>query len=369
MFLFAEHDARAPEKRRIPGRSWACLLSIAALLLSFVSAAAQGQLGRLPSAGPLKSSADSAPKPLSAAAGDTAQAPASTQPEYLISPDDVLEVYVLDVPELSRAYEVSATGKVTLPLLAAPLAAAGLTLEQFSQLVRARLQEEGFVSDPRVSTSVRESRVHAVSITGAVKRPQMYRVLGRTTLLDMLSQAEGVAEEAGTMAIVRRGQIAVSALQAGSPQAQVPPTVTVDLEGLLGSGDTAANIDIYPGDRIVVPRAGIVYVVGAVNRPGGFPLKTGRQSITVLQALALAEDLKTTAVRGKAVIIHGDPAAPGGRRQLPIDPRKLLAGKSPDPPLVAEDILFVPDSSSRRALKRGAEAALQMATGLAIYRF
>ena len=369
MFLFAEHDARAPKKRHVSGQSRVCLLSIVALLLSFVPAAAPAQLGQLLSAGRLKSGADTTPKPLTAAAGDTAQAPAFTEPEYLISPDDVLDVYVLDVPELSRSYEVSATGKVTLPLLAAPVAAAGLTLEQFSQLVRARLQEEGFVSDPRISTSVRESRVHAVAITGAVKKPQMYRVLGRITLLDMLSQAEGVADEAGTVAIVRRGPIAVSALQSGSLQAQVPRTVTVDLERLLGSGDTAANIDIYPGDRIVVPRAGIVYVVGAVNRPGGFPLKTGRQSITVLQALALAEDLKTTAVRGKAVIIHGDPAAPGGRRQLPIDLKKLLAGKSPDPPLVAEDILFVPDSSSRRALKRGAEAALQMATGLAIYRF
>jgi len=367
LFLSAEHDARAPEKRHLPGQAWVCLLPLLALLASFVPTALQAQPGQLPSAGTLESSALTAPTSL--AAGDRVQAPASAEPEYLISPDDVLEVYVLDVPELSRAYEVSATGKVTLPLLAAPVAAAGLTLEQFSQLVRARLREEGFVSDPRVSTSVRESRMHAVAITGAVRKPQVYRVLGRTTLLDMLSQAEGVAEEAGTVAIVRRGQIAVSALQAGSVQAQVPRTVSVDLERLLGSGDTAANIDIYPGDRIVVPRAGIVYVVGAVNRPGGFPLKTGRQSITVLQALALAEDLKTTAVRGKAVIIHGDPAAPGGRRQLPIDLKKLLAGKSPDPPLVAEDILFVPDSSSRRALKRGAEAALQMATGLAIYRF
>jgi polysaccharide export outer membrane protein len=367
LLLFAEHGALAPEKRRIPRRSWVCLLSLAALLHSFVSAPAQAQLGQLPSPGALESSVIAVPKPLTA--GDTAHARASAEPEYLISPDDVLEVYVLDVPELSRAYEVSATGKVTLPLLAAPVVAAGLTLEQFSQLVRARLQEEGFVSDARVSTSVRESRVHAVAITGAVKRPQMYRVLGRTTLLDMLSQAEGVTDDAGTVAMVRRGDIAVSALQARSPQIEVPRAVSVDLERLLGKGDAAANIDIYPGDRIVVPRAGIVYVVGAVNRPGGFPLKTGRQSITVLQALALAEDLKTTAVRSKAVIIHGDAAAPGGRRQRPIDLKKLLAGKSPDPPLVAEDILFVPDSSSRRALKRGAEAALQMATGLAIYRF
>jgi polysaccharide export outer membrane protein len=310
---------------------------------------------------------------LLAAAFASAQVPgsAAAEPEYLISPDDVLEVYVLDVPELSRAYEVSATGKVTLPLLSAPLPAAGLTLEQFSQLARRRLQEEGFVSDPRVSTSVRESRAHAVAITGAVHKPQMYRVLGRTTLLDVLSQAEGVAEDAGTVAIIRRGDVAMAALQLRSPEtaAAAPRLMTVDLERLLQKGDAAANVEVYPGDRIIVPRAGIVYVVGAVNRPGGFALKTGKQSITVLQALALAEDLKTTAVRNKAVIIHGDAKAAGGRQQIPVDLKKLLAGKTADPALEAEDILFVPDSSSRRVLTRSAEAVLQVATGLAIYRF
>ncbi|HSB75900.1 MAG TPA: polysaccharide biosynthesis/export family protein, partial [Terriglobales bacterium] len=109
-----------------------------------------------------------------------ASSPAS-EPEYLISAEDVLEIYVLDVPELSRQYEVSSTGQVTLPLLPEPLSAAGLTLNQFSQRVRSALQQGGFVSDPRVTTAVRESRAHAVAITGAVRRPQMYRVLGRTT--------------------------------------------------------------------------------------------------------------------------------------------------------------------------------------------
>lgn len=291
------------------------------------------------------------------------------EPEYRISPEDVLDVYVLDVPELSRQYTVGANGAVTLPLLAAPLAAHGLTLNQFSDLVAKRLQAEGFVSDPRVSTSVRESRAHAVAITGAVRQPQMYRVLGRTTLLDVLSQAGGLAEDAGTLAIVRRGEVALRAERLRSRAGDVPPSLSLNLEPLLGSGSAAANVDIYPGDRITVPRAGIVYVVGAVNRPGGFPLRTGRDSITVLRALALAEDLKTSAVRDKAMILHGDAAAPGGYRQTPVNLKRLLAGKAADPVLRAEDILFVPDSSSRRALKRSAEAVLQVATGVAIYRF
>lgn len=71
----------------------------------------------------------------SARARDSAEMAGAAEPEYLISPDDVLDVYVLDVPELSRSYEVSSTGKVTLPLLSAPLPAAGLTLNQFSDAV------------------------------------------------------------------------------------------------------------------------------------------------------------------------------------------------------------------------------------------
>ncbi len=293
------------------------------------------------------------------------------EPEYLISPDDVLDIYVLDVPELSRGYSVSSTGNVTLPLLSAPLPAAGMTLEQFSDAVRSALQKEGFVSDPRVNVSVRESRAYAISITGAVKRPQMYRVFGRTTFLDVLSQAEGLADDAGTVAIIRRGAIAVRALQLRSPNSggKGPYTVTVDLQRLLQSGDSAANIDVYPGDRITVPRAGIVYVVGAVNRPGGFPLKTGKEGITVLQALALAEDLKITAVRDKAMIIQRQAGASGGHRQVPVNLKTVLAGKTPDPELHADDILFVPDSASRRILKRSAEAMLQVVTGMAIYRF
>lgn len=335
---------------------------VLALVLGVQPTSAQGVPAPLPS------------RMLSPGVPDTASsqlAKPAPEPEYLISPDDVLDIYVLDVPELSRQYSVSSTGNVTFPLLSAPLPAAGLTLEQFSLSVRNALQNEGFVSDPRVSVAVRESREHAIAITGAVKKPQMYRVFGRTTLLDVLSQAEGLADDAGTVAILRRGTIAVRALQLRSSSGGVkaPYSVTVDLERLLESGDSAVNIDVYPGDRITVPRAGIVYVVGAVNRPGGFPLKTGKEGITVLQALALAEDLKNTAVRDKAVILHPQAGSPEGRRQIPVNLKTLLAGKMADPTLRAEDILFVPDSSSRRALKRSAEAVLQVVTGMAIYRF
>src|SRR5579863_3678667 len=103
-------------------------------------------------------------------------APNSAQQEYLISPDDLLDLYIVDVPELSRTYRVSPTGQVTLPLLSHPLNVAGLTLGQFADLTTQELRAQGLVSDPRVTVNVKESREHSVTVSGAVKKPQIYFV-------------------------------------------------------------------------------------------------------------------------------------------------------------------------------------------------
>jgi polysaccharide export outer membrane protein len=292
--------------------------------------------------------------------------------DYIIGPDDLLNLYILDVPELSRDYRVTATGTVTLPVLAKPLNAAGLTLSQFSERLSAELKAQGLVSDPHVTLSVVQSRLHSIAITGAVKRPQIYAVFTQTTLLDVLSQAEGLADDAGNIAVVSRGDIGLRASQPGdtprSPQQdQAVDTVTIDLKRLLESGNPSLNLRIYPGDRIMVPRAGVVYVVGAVNKPGGFTMRASSHGMTVLQALALAEDAKTTALQSQTVIIRNDPEAPEGRKQIPVDLKGILRGKSPDPVLQAEDILFIPDSAAKRALHRGIESIVQAATGVAIF--
>lgn len=286
--------------------------------------------------------------------------------EYLISPDDVLDVYLVDVPELSRPYRVSPTGTVTLPLLPNALNVVGLTLTQFADLITHELKSRGLVSDAKVTVTVKESRMHSVVITGAVKRPQLYFVLGRTTLLDVLSQAEGLAEDAGSNLNVVRGEMAVKVFEA--KKEVTPPVVNIDLQRLLATGESALNIDIYPGDRVIVPTAGIVYVVGAVNRPGGFPLSGSRKQLTVLQAVALAEDLKSTAIRDKTIILRRGPQYAGGQQEIPIKLKEILRGKAEDVSLAANDILFVPDSTGKRALLRGAETILQIGTGIAIMR-
>jgi polysaccharide biosynthesis/export protein len=301
------------------------------------------------------------------------QAAAPIQAEdYVIGPDDLLNVYILDVPELSRDYRVSAGGAITIPVLANPFDAAGLTLSQFSKLLTQELKTQGLVSDPHITMSVDQSRLHSVAIVGAVRKPQVYPLLSRTTLLDILSQAEGLADDAGNAVIVHQGDIAIRASRRAGGAVHTPAepqadTLTIDLKQLMEGGDASLNVAIYPGDRITVPRAGVVYVVGAVNKPGGFAMKASTHGMTVLQAIALAEDAKTTARRNQTVIIRNDPLAPEGRKQIPVDLKSVLEGKSPDPVLQAEDILFIPDSSGKRAFNRGIESIVQAATGVAIY--
>jgi polysaccharide export outer membrane protein len=294
-------------------------------------------------------------------------------PECTISPDDILTINVYDAPDVTGEYRVSPTGQIEIPLLSAPILAFGRTPAQLSELISESYRQAEIYTHPRVTVAIKESRVHAIAITGAVKKPQIYPVFGETTLLDLLSQAEGLAEDAGRLAIVTRGDIAMQVIKspetcaAASKPAVCDRTFSVDLARLAETGDPLLNVDLYPGDRVTVQRAGIVYVVGAVNRPGGFPLKTGQEKMTVIQALALAEDLKPTAAQKKAMIIRKDPTAPEGREEIAVNLTKVLEGHEHDTQLQANDILFVPDSAGKRALRRGSEAAVTAATWGLIY--
>jgi polysaccharide export outer membrane protein len=330
---------------------------ISGLILSVTLHAASDKVAAPPSAGEASSKA-SVP---SASAGH----------EFLITPDDLLEIIVFDVSQMSRQYRVSPRGDIMFPLLARPIIAAGKTPEQLSQAIAAELRSAGMLSSPQVNVEVRESRLHSVAVTGAVKKPQIYQVFGRTTLLDVLSQAEGLAPEAGNTVVVTRGEFSLRQLPSSEGEGTSEPeaqTTTVDLKRLMETGDPAFNVEINPGDRVTVQRAGIIYVVGAVNRPGGFPMSDDQENITVLKAVALAQDLKFTAIRSKAVIIRKNARFPEGREEIPVDLKMVLARRAPDPSMQPSDILFVPDSPGKKAMGRLAEAAVQATVGIIVWR-
>lgn len=313
--------------------------------------------------------------PLAFSAGQ----PKSNQPagndgswRYTIAPDDLLDVHVVDVSELSGEYRVSPDGTIILPLLELPILAEGLAPCELSAAIAGRLRDSGIVTHANVVVTVKSSRLHSVAIVGAVNKPQIYPLFGATSVLDVLSQAEGLSKDAGNTLIITRGGIPPATPRhdttAGDQQEGAPTTLKVNLKRLLETGDPSLNLTVYPGDRVTVERAGIVYVVGAVNRPGGFPIESNRTEMSVLQALALGEGLKSTALEKKTMIIRRGPQFPMGRKEIEVNLKRILAGHEADPGLKPDDILFIPESGSKIALQRGAEAAIQVATGVIIWR-
>jgi len=292
-----------------------------------------------------------------------------------ISPGDLLFIQVFDVDQMTREYRVSGTGAVDFPLLSEPIGVAGLTPQQAAQAISQKCVEAGVLSHPQISVTVRESRLHSVTISGAVKSPQIYPVFGHIGLLDLLTQAGGAADDAGSLVTITRGEVSrrVLAAEAGGTAGAgksptLPNTVTINLQRLLQTGDPSLNVNVYPGDRVTVQRAGIVYVLGAVNKAGGYVLSEARQDMTVLKALALAGDLKSTAKAKKTMILRPNPSAPGGREEIPIDLHAMLKGHAGDRPLLENDILFVPDSGALKALHRSADIAVTTVGYAAIYR-
>jgi polysaccharide export outer membrane protein len=285
---------------------------------------------------------------------------------YQINPDDVLDINVVDVPEYSHTYRVAPDGAIRLPLLSEPIMAAGRTPVALAAIIADKLVRSQLLRDPHVLVEVKESRANAIAVTGAVKSPQNYQVFGRTTLLNVISQAGGLTDDASNTAVVKRGRIAgevFRAEHASATEASAGPDapISVNLKQLF-AGAPSENLDLFPGDSVVVQRAGIIYVVGAVNKAGGFVLNGDRGSMTVLKAVALAENLKPTAAAKKALLIRRNGASPNGAQQFDLNLDKILSNKSPDPPMLADDVLFVPDSSAKKLMYRAGEAAAQAAT-------
>ena len=284
--------------------------------------------------------------------------------ETIISPSDLLFIQVFDVEQMTREYRVSGTGAVDFPLLPDPVPVAGLTPRQAAKAISQRCIAAGVLSHPQISITVRESRLHSVAVAGSVKAPQIYPVFGRIPLMDLLTLAGGVDNDAGSVVTIVRGEVSRRLLsaQAGDSQAAgTPPatsvTLNINLQRLLDNAEPSLNVNVYPGDRVTVQRAGVVYVLGAVNKAGGYLLSEARQNMTVLKAVALAGYLSPYAKSKNVVLLRNNPSAPSGREQIPINLKAMLKGSLSDRPMQNNDILFVPDSSVMKALHRGVDIA------------
>lgn len=289
-----------------------------------------------------------------------------------IGSGDLLHVDVFDVPELSRDVRVGDAGDISYPLVPGKIAAAGLTAFELEEKLEKLLIENGLVSHPQVSVFIREQTSQPVSIVGAVQHTMVYQVIRPTTLLEVLSAAGGITDDAGSVVMITRSARpdtpkTQTVSQTDNPD-QDQQIITIRLQDLLESGNAVYNIPVYGGDVVSVPRAGIVYVLGfGVAQPGGYVMQSRGEQVTVLKALALAHGLTTFAKANSAVIMRTNPAT-GNRDQFPVHVKAIESHKEDDVALKSNDILYIPDSRGLKILAKGTEAAISIGSGIAIYR-
>ncbi|HEY2820228.1 MAG TPA: polysaccharide biosynthesis/export family protein [Candidatus Acidoferrum sp.] len=316
--------------------------------------------------------------------------------DYVIGAGDLVNVQVFDVPEISRELRVSQTGTIGLPLVPVRLQVQGLTEVQTERKITEVLEANGLVSHPEVSVTVKEKKSRPITIVGAVAHPMVYEADRQVTLIDVLAQAGGITPDAADHVIVTRPErdatqdasqpdaaqetasadsiapnAAPSSIAPKSPEPpQIPPplvnTITVNLSQILEAGDMVNNVVIQPGDVVTVPHAGIVYVLGAVSKPGGYTVTNDRAQLSALKILSLAGGLDRTAKSDHAVIVRKDAA--GQQHEVEVDLKKVMKFEAEDVPLRASDILYVPRSVGKQTAIRAAEIASAVGTAILIYR-
>jgi len=266
-----------------------------------------------------------------------------------IAPGDSLDVSEYHTPEFHSVVRVSAAGTVTLPLVR-EVEVNGMDEQAAARAIEAALAAKGMLLHPQVSVMVIAYAGQDVSVLGEVARPGVYPYTLHHRLLDLISAASGLGPNAGRL---------VNVFHRDDPK--TPHPVVLDPSGT----DTATdhNPELAPGDTVQVSRAGLVYVIGDVVRPGGFPVDPA-QGLTVVQALSLAWGTSQNAATGKALLIREQK---GGRTMTTLNLKRMIHGQDPDQPVRDRDILFVPDSTAKDIWNKSIEAAIQSAIGVTIY--
>ncbi len=292
--------------------------------------------------------------------------------QYLLGPGDQISIHVIDLDDVSdKPVRIDATGYIDLPLVGR-IGAGGLTVDQLRTVLATRLAK--FIQDPQIAINILEYHSQPVSIVGAVSSPGIHQLTSPKRLLDVISLAGGLTKDAGArLLITRQVQWGVLPL----PGAHLDSsggfsTADVSVDSLTKAENPAENIFVRPNDVISVPKADIVYVLGQVKKSGGFAIDS-RQSISLLRAVAMAEGLDKDAAPKRARIlrateISGSNVEADATHEVAVNLQEILEGKAPDQQLHPNDILYIPDNLARSATKRAAEAAVQILTGVVIFR-
>jgi polysaccharide export outer membrane protein len=257
--------------------------------------------------------------------------------DYVIGPEDLLDIEVFQAEELKRTVRVSSQGYIGLPLVG-QVKAKGLTPAQLEQeIVRGYAK---FVQEPLVSVYVREYKAQKIAVMGSVRAPQVYAVTGQRYLLDMITMAGGLAGEAGNICYILRP------LNTEKGEVSKTETLVVDLSELLEKGNMALNLPVFGGDVVNVPKGGVVFVDGAVERPGVYQMSA---KTTLLQAIIMAGGTRFEALKSE-VIVYRD-KGDGARESISVDYDAIRNNEKDDMLLKQNDLVVVPSSGIKSFLR------------------
>jgi polysaccharide export outer membrane protein len=262
----------------------------------------------------------------------------------------MLHLKVLEAPELEQSSRVSDAGTLTL-ILGGKVQVAGLTPADAAIAIERVLVEGHYVLTPHVSVTTEQTATQNVTILGQVRTPGSYPIATPRPILDVLALAGGLNDLAQRKVTIQRH----------STKERVDYVLSNSANAALD-----ANVPVYPGDTVLVPKADVVYVLGDVNRPGGIAIVTNDSKLSALQALSLAGGTPPNAVPSHSRLIRKQ--ADGTHVELPLQLSAMQKGKEPDIPLQGDDIIYVPFSYARN-MAVGAGSLVGATSSAAIYRF
>ena len=260
----------------------------------------------------------------------------SNLPTQPVGPDDLLALSVYDSPELTRTVRVDADGNIRLPMLKDPIQVRGMVPSQLESAIAKALTKGNVLVDPIVTVTIVEYQSRPVNVVGAVKNPLVFQATRPIPLLDAIARAGGIREDAGSDIVVSK-----EVLRDGKP-ARI--TQTIPVRKLIDNADPALNVMLHGGEEVLVPEALKIYVVGNVKKPGAYPVRNDEET-TILQLLALSEGLAPYSAK-VAYVYRRSPG--GSKTEVPVPLAKIMKRQSPDMPLQANDILYIPDNNGKR---------------------
>lgn len=263
-----------------------------------------------------------------------------------IDPGFLLQVSVLDDADYSGSFRVDEQGNIALPIVGLVHVGGG-DVDHARAAIAKKLLESQILKDPQVTVNVAEYVAPEVTVLGEVHAPGRYPLLAPMDLSDLLAMAGGPTAAAGGDVEIRSNQ--------GIP-------IHVAFSGPENDKRVGQAVLVHPGDTVQVERAGIVYVLGAVTRPGGYVMEEGG-TLSVLEAISMANGTTLSAALGKVYLLRKGAA---GQVQIAIPLKKMQRGQVSDLELQPADILYVPNSKVKSALMN-TQGILSAATSAGIY--